>query len=49
MTLPSHPRNHWMVCNVHTEHNVAGLLMKPLPQPKNDVHMRYMGIRYLHE
>jgi hypothetical protein len=33
---------------VHTGHNVADLLTKPLPQPKHEVHMRFMGIRYLH-
>jgi hypothetical protein len=37
------------VCKVHTDHNVADPLMKPLPQPKHEVHMRSMGIRYLHE
>jgi hypothetical protein len=37
------------VCKVHTDHNVADPLMKPLPQPKHEVHMRFMGIRYLHE
>jgi hypothetical protein len=34
------------VCKVHTYHNVANPLTKPLPQPKHDVHMRSMGIRY---
>jgi hypothetical protein len=37
------------VCRVHTDHNIADPLMKPLPQPKHDAHMRSMGIRYLHE
>jgi hypothetical protein len=37
------------VCKVHTDHNIADLLMKPLPQPKHEAHMRSMGIRYLHE
>jgi hypothetical protein len=37
------------VCKVHTDHNVVGPLMKPLPQPKHEAHMRSMGIRYLHE
>jgi hypothetical protein len=37
------------VCKVHTDHNIANPLMKPLPQPKHEVHMRSMGIRYLHE
>jgi hypothetical protein len=37
------------VCKVHTDHNVADLLMKPLPQPKHEAHMRSMGTRYLHE
>jgi hypothetical protein len=37
------------VCKVHTDHNVADPLMKPLPQPKHEAHMRSMGIRYLHE
>jgi hypothetical protein len=37
------------VCKVHTDHNVVDLLMKPLPQPKHEAHLRSMGIRYLHE
>jgi hypothetical protein len=37
------------VCKVHTDHNVADLLTKPLPQPKHEANMRSMGIRYLHE
>jgi hypothetical protein len=37
------------VCKVHTDHNVVDLLMKPLPQPKHDVHIRSMSIRYLYE
>jgi hypothetical protein len=37
------------VCKVHIDHNVADPLMKPLPQPKHEAHMRSMGIRYLHE
>jgi hypothetical protein len=37
------------VCKVHMDHNIADPLMKPLPQPKRLVHMRSMGIRYLHE
>jgi hypothetical protein len=37
------------VCKVHMDHNVVDLLMKPLPQLKHEVHMRSMGIRYLHE
>jgi hypothetical protein len=37
------------VCKVHTDHNVADPLMKPLPQPKHETHMRSMGIRYLHK
>jgi hypothetical protein len=37
------------VCKVHTNHNVADPLTKPLPQPKHEAHMRSMGIRYLHE
>jgi hypothetical protein len=36
------------VCKVHMDHNVVDPLMKPLPQPKHEVHMRSMGIRYLH-
>jgi hypothetical protein len=35
------------VCKVHTDHNIADPLTKPLPQPKHEVHMRSMGIRYL--
>jgi hypothetical protein len=38
-----------MVCKVHTDHNVADPWTKPLPQPRHEVHMRSMGIRYLHE
>jgi hypothetical protein len=37
------------VCKVHTNDNIADPLMKPLPQPKHEAHMRSMGIRYLHE
>jgi hypothetical protein len=37
------------VCKVHTDHNIANLLTKPLPQPKHEAHMRSMGIKYLHE
>jgi hypothetical protein len=37
------------VCKVHMEHDIADPLMKPLPQPKHEVHMGSMGIRYLHE
>jgi hypothetical protein len=37
------------VCKVHIDHNVADPLTKALPQPKHEVHMRSMGIRYLHE
>jgi hypothetical protein len=37
------------VCKVHTDHNVTDPLMKPLPQPKHEAHMRSMGIRYLHQ
>jgi hypothetical protein len=37
------------VCKVHTDQNVANPLIKPLPQPKHEAHMRSMGIRYLHE
>jgi hypothetical protein len=37
------------ICKVHTDHDVADLLTKPLPQPKHEVHMRSMGIRYLHQ
>jgi hypothetical protein len=37
------------VCKVHTDHNVVDPLMKHLPQPKHEVHIRSMGIRYLHE
>jgi hypothetical protein len=36
-------------CKVHKDHNIASLLMKHLPQPKHEVHMRSMDIRYLHE
>jgi hypothetical protein len=37
------------VCKVHTDHNVANPLMKPILQPNHETHMRSMGIRYLHE
>jgi hypothetical protein len=37
------------VCKVRMNHNIVDLLTKPLPQPKNEVHMRSMGIIYLHE
>jgi hypothetical protein len=37
------------VCKVHTDHNVADPLTKPLPQTKHEAHMRSMGIRYLHK
>jgi hypothetical protein len=37
------------VCMVHTDHNVVDPLTKPLPQPKHEVYMRSMCIRYLHE
>jgi hypothetical protein len=37
------------VCKVHTDQNVTDPLTKSLPQPKHEVHMRSMGIRYLHE
>jgi hypothetical protein len=37
------------VCKVHKDHNIANLLMKSLPQPKHEAHMRSIGIRYLHE
>jgi hypothetical protein len=36
-------------CKVHMDHNIASLLMKHLPQPKHEAHMRSMDIRYLHE
>jgi hypothetical protein len=37
------------VFKVHTDHNIIDPLMKPLPQPKHEVHVRSIGIRYLHE
>ena len=37
------------IYRAHTDHNVADPLMKPLPQPKHEAHMRSMGIIYLHE
>jgi hypothetical protein len=42
-------RGNVKVCKVDMDHNVVDLLMKPLPQPKHEVHIRSMGIRYLHE
>jgi hypothetical protein len=35
------------LCKIHTNANVADPLTKPLPQPKHEAHMRYMGIRCL--
>jgi hypothetical protein len=37
------------IYRAHRDHNVADPLMKPLPQPKHEAHMRSMVIRYLHE
>jgi hypothetical protein len=37
------------VCKVHTDQNIIDPLMKSLPQPKHEVHMRSIGIRYLHD
>jgi hypothetical protein len=37
------------VCKMHKDHNIVDPLMKSLPQPKHEAHMRFMGIRYLHE
>ncbi|KAK2630885.1 hypothetical protein QOZ80_UnG0720430 [Eleusine coracana subsp. coracana] len=37
------------ICKVHTDSNIADPLTKPLSQPKHEAHMRYMGIRYLHD
>jgi hypothetical protein len=37
------------VCKVHMDHNIADPLTKPLPQLKHEVHIRSMGIRYLHK
>ena len=31
------------VCKVHTDSNVADPLTKPLPQPKDEAHMRSIG------
>jgi hypothetical protein len=42
-------RGDMKVCKVHTDHNVADPLTKPLPQSKHEAHIRFMGIRYLHE
>jgi hypothetical protein len=36
------------ICKVHTDLNIADPLMKALSQQKHEVHMRSMGIRYLH-
>jgi hypothetical protein len=36
------------VYKVHTDHNIADPLTKPLSQPKHEAHMRSMGITYLH-
>jgi hypothetical protein len=35
------------ICKIHTDLNVADPLIKPLPKPKHEAHMRSMGIRYL--
>jgi hypothetical protein len=37
------------VCKVHMDHNIVDPLTKPLPQPKHEVHMKFMSIRCLHE
>jgi hypothetical protein len=37
------------VCKVHTDYNIPNPLVKPLPEPKHEVHMGSMCIRYLHE
>jgi hypothetical protein len=37
------------VCKVHMNQDVADPLTKPLPRPKHEIHMRSMGIRYLHQ
>jgi hypothetical protein len=37
------------IYKVHTDYNDVGLLMKPLPQPKHEAHLRSTDIRYLHE
>jgi hypothetical protein len=37
------------VYKVHTYQNIVDLLIKPLPQPKHEAHMRSIAIRYLHE
>jgi hypothetical protein len=34
------------VSKVHTDQNIVDPLMKPLPQPKHEAHMRSIGIRY---
>jgi hypothetical protein len=33
------------ICMVHTDHNVDDPLMKHVPQPKLEAHMRSMDIR----
>ena len=35
------------ICKIHTDLNVSDPLMKPLPQPKHEVHIIAMGIRYI--
>ena len=35
------------ICRVHTDDNVADPLTKPLPQLKNDTHIRSIGIQFM--
>jgi hypothetical protein len=42
-------RDEVKMCKIHTDLNVAHPLTKALPQPKHEVHMRAMGIRYLRD
>jgi hypothetical protein len=37
------------MCKIHKDSNVADPLIKALPQPKHEAHVRAMGIRYLRD
>ena len=37
------------MCKIHTDLNIADPLTKALPQPKDEAHLRSMGIRYLRD
>jgi len=35
------------MCKIHMDLNIADPLIKSLPQPKHEAHLRSMSIRYL--